>query len=185
MSSTSRNHSVDAVRAIALIGICVVNVPFMAMPVSEVLSPPAEAADRAALTAVEFLFQAKFFLLFSLVFGWGIEIQALAAERAGVSFARRYGRRLAALAVLGAMHAVVVFSGDILLLYAILGLLAWPFRRSSPRRLVMAAAALVALGFACILAFSLSSITIPDVPPQPGLGGSFLETVEARLRDWP
>ncbi len=185
MSLPDRNHSVDAVRTVALMGICVVNIPFMAMPPKALLSPPAGATDATIGLAVEFLFQAKFFLLFSFIFGWGIEIQARAAQRAGASFARRYGRRLATLGVLGALHALFVFAGDILLLYAILGLIAWPLRKSSPRRLLQVAAAMVPLAAVSILALGLLLNEIPATPLEPGLGGSYVDTVQARLRDWP
>jgi uncharacterized protein len=185
MSDPTRKHAVDALRGVALIGICVVNLPFMALPADTLFSRPDALPDQAAQFAVALMFQAKFFLLFSFAFGWGIEIQAEAAARAGAAFAPRFGRRLAALAVLGALHAVLVFVGDILLLYAALGLLAWPFRDIAPRRQWQVAAAMLPLAVLCLLALALLLDAAPSPPPGPGLGGSYAETVAQRLADWP
>ena len=60
----ARFAEVDAVRSLALLGICVVNVPFLAHPIEGAIIPPA-GADRLAQLIVEWLFQGKFFVLFS------------------------------------------------------------------------------------------------------------------------
>jgi uncharacterized protein len=179
-----RSSAVDLVRAAALIGIAVVNLPFMALPFGALADPPAAGADRVAVLVVEMLFQAKFFLLFSFVFGWGIEVQAAAALRAGASFARRFARRLAALAVPGALHAVLVFSGDILVLYAMLGLVAWALRGRSVRGLMALAGGLVPVAALGLLLVAVLLADAPLPPTEPNLGGGYAETVATRLRDW-
>jgi uncharacterized protein len=182
---SDRSSAVDLVRAAALVGIAVVNLPFMALPFVALAEPPAAGADRAAVLLVELLFQAKFFLLFSFVFGWGIEVQAAAALRVGASFTRRFARRLAALAVMGALHAVLVFSGDILLLYATLGLVAWALRGRSVRGLMALAAGLVPVAAVGLMVVAVLLADVPLPPSVPNLGGSYAETVATRLRDWP
>jgi uncharacterized protein len=72
-----------------------------------------------------------------------MEIQTLSAKRAGASFAQRFSRRLAMLALLGILHALLVFVGDILFLYAVLGLVAWAAKGLGVRGLVTLAALLV------------------------------------------
>ena len=79
----ARAGEVDAIRGLALLGICVVNVPFLAQPLDRMLERPV-GADLVAQIAVEWLFQGKFFVLFSFLFGWGFAIQMAAAARAGV-----------------------------------------------------------------------------------------------------
>lgn len=183
--AAERNQAVDMVRAIALFGIAVVNLPFLALPADATLYLPADGIDRIAVVLVELLFQAKFFLLFSFIFGWGIEIQFRAANQKGASFARRFSRRLACLAVLGMLHATLVFTGDILLLYALLGLVAWAARPLPTRSLLMLAAGLVPVAAGCLILLGLmlqGSVVPPDTP---NLGGSFIEAVQARWRDWP
>ena len=72
MSAVRRSNEVDIIRMAALIGICVVNVPFMALPVESVFIPPDSFYDKSAAFLVECFLQLKFFILFSFIFGWGI-----------------------------------------------------------------------------------------------------------------
>jgi uncharacterized protein len=180
-----RNPAVDMVRALALIGIAVVNLPFMALPLHATLTLPNAGPDRIAVLMVELLFQAKFFLLFSFIFGWGMEIQTRSAARTGASFARRFSRRLAMLALIGILHAHLVFVGDILLLYALLGLVAWAAKRASVRALLAMAAGLVPVAALCLVLIGTAFADVPLPPAEPNLGGSFAETLLTRWRDWP
>ncbi|MBL9047021.1 MAG: hypothetical protein JNK34_06875, partial [Tabrizicola sp.] len=100
-----RNTSVDLIRAASLIGICVVNLTFLGLPADTLLQTPSALADRLAADLVQALFEGKFFLLFSFLFGWGIEVQLQSAGRAGADFVPRYLRRLAGLALIGCLHA--------------------------------------------------------------------------------
>ena len=180
-----RKQAVDMVRTVALIGIAVVNLPIMALPPEAMLSLPTYPPDRVAVLLVEGLFQAKFFLLFSFIFGWGMEIQTLSAQRAGASFARRFSRRLMMLALFGALHAVLVFNGDILLLYALLGLAAWMLKETSIRNLMIIAAGLIPVAILCLALLAILLADFPLSPAGPTLAGNYAETVLARWRDWP
>lgn len=185
MPERNRNTAVDMIRVLALIGICVVNVTFLGLPIDVAMSPATHGPDQVAAFLVEALFQSKFFVLFSFLFGWGIHIQDQSARRAGVSFAARYLRRLAGLAVLGCLHAVLVFTGDILLIYALLGLLIWPLLGLAPRTLMRFGYAMVPLAVVslAILAMMLPEQFEPVI--GSGLGGSFADATRARLADWP
>lgn len=92
----------------ALIGICIVNVPFMALPLEAFFTPPTMLPDRIATFLVESFLQLKFFLLFSFIFGWGMAIQARSAQSKGQDFKPRYFRRMAGLALFGVLHAIFV-----------------------------------------------------------------------------
>jgi uncharacterized protein len=181
-----RNVEVDTIRTLALIGICVVNVPFLALPIEAQFVLPAGLANQVAVFVVEAFFQGKFFLLFSLIFGWGLHIQDLAATKAGVGFGARYARRLVGLALIGLAHALLVFTGDILVLYALLGVVIWPLRKLSPRSLMRFACSMVPLAATAmlLLAWSLDG-PLPAVAPGQGLGGSFAEATATRMKDWP
>jgi uncharacterized protein len=186
MESSKRNTEIDLVRTVALIGICVVNVPFMAMPPAAQFTPPTALADKAALFVIEAAFQGKFFLLFSFIFGWGLHIQTLAAQRAGRSFGWRYLRRLLGLGLIGVGHAILVFSGDILLLYALLGALIWPLRNWTIKALLRVALAMIPLALLTLAVLAVSFDTgavYQDL--GSGLGGSYIEATVTRLRDWP
>jgi uncharacterized protein len=180
-----RNQAVDMVRTVALIGIAVVNLPIMALPPEAMLNLPISGSDRVAVLLVEGLFQAKFFLLFSFIFGWGMEIQALSAQRAGASFARRFSRRLMMLALFGTLHALLVFTGDILLLYALLGIVAWVLKGASTRNLMIIAAGLIPVAVLCLALLAILLSEFPLSTAGPSLGGNFAEAVLARWRDWP
>ncbi|WP_084154356.1 DUF418 domain-containing protein [Nitrincola lacisaponensis] len=186
-----RNDEVDVIRMVALIGICIVNVPFMALPVEAVFMVPANAPDMLGAFIVEGLFQLKFFLLFSFIFGWGMAIQARTAERSGQAFSERYFRRLMGLALIGVGHAVLVFSGDILLLYALLGVLLWLLRGSSPRFLIYFAFSMIPVSLAClsVLAVVIDELLKSDMinigVEGHHLAGSFVQATQGRLHEWP
>ena len=188
----NRSTEVDIIRMAALIGICVVNVPFMALPDGGLLSMP-EGLDLVASFFVTFFFELKFFLLFSFIFGWGMAIQARSADSRGRSFARRYFGRMLGLALMGVAHAIWVFNGDILLLYALLGCVLWLFRDYSSRALIKIALWMLPLSIVCLFILGLllessgdfleSSDKVSSVGPS--LGGTFLEATQKRLTDWP
>ncbi|MGG4581396.1 DUF418 domain-containing protein [Alcaligenes sp. Me129] len=184
MSTASRNSSIDLIRTAALIGICVVNLPYLALSDS---GPTATSSsyDHMAAFLIEFLFQGKFFLLFSLIFGWGIEIQARSAQRAGVPLSSRYFRRMLGLAVLGCLHATLVFTGDILLLYSVLGVLIWPLRKLSPRGLIKVALLMVLVEIVSLALIAYLLAGSEDIAPVYSLGGAFSEATLARISEWP
>ncbi|MCU0909445.1 MAG: DUF418 domain-containing protein, partial [Rhodobacteraceae bacterium] len=75
--------------------------------------------------------------------------------------------------------------GDILLLYATLGLVAWALRGRSVRGLMALAAGLVPLAALGLLVVAVLLAEVPPPPAMPNLGGSYADTVATRLRDWP
>ncbi|CAN0428939.1 unnamed protein product [Ectocarpus sp. 12 AP-2014] len=192
MSAVRRSNEVDIIRMAALIGICVVNVPFMALPVESVFIPPDSVYDKSAAFLVECFLQLKFFILFSFIFGWGMAIQSRSAESKGQSFSKRYFRRMAGLAILGVSHAILVFSGDILLLYALLGLFLWLIKDFSPRQLMKFAAWMLPLSmiFLTIIAVLIDAVMTDEAIlfasiGVANLGGGFIEATKARFADWP
>lgn len=186
--STERSYEVDIIRMAALVGICLVNVPFMALPISEIFSVPANTVDRLAAFIIEVFFQFKFFLLFSFIFGWGMAIQLNQAEKKGYNFNQRYWRRMLGLMLLGVLHASLVFSGDILVLYALFGSLLWLAKESDSHKLLRTALWMIPLSLLCLsgLAFILAEVLAGEIPePEYSLGGHYAETLLARLYDWP
>jgi uncharacterized protein len=177
-----RFGEIDALRGFALFGICVVNIPFLGLPGDLVLNPLGSALDRGTAFVIEWLFQGKFFLLFSFLFGWGIADQ-ISDHRSSA----RYGKRLAVLAVLGVAHAALVFHGDILLLYALLGVAIWPLRRLSVPAILRIAGVSVALS-AVALAALAAALAVPigeaDLAYTEGYLGGFGDAMAARLTDW-
>lgn len=179
-----RNTDVDMIRFMALIGICVVNMPFLGLtPMQHEILPT--GADLYAKIASNWLLQSKFFVLFSFIFGWGIGVQMASAARTGASFEARYLRRMIGLAVLGLAHALLVFTGDILFLYAIVGTLAFLMRGLPANTLMRRARLFVVVsvfsifGLGALIAMDLASLTEAD------LGGSFAAATASRIETYP
>jgi len=124
-SPPARLLHLDALRGFALLGILLVNIgafasAFFGLGVGD--PQFAGPLDRAVRWAVALLFETKFYLLFSFLFGYSFSLQMDSAERAGKAFVPRMRRRLLGLLLLGLAHAVLLYLGDILSTYALLGL---------------------------------------------------------------
>lgn len=142
----TRESAVDALRGFALLGILVINAEaFSSAYYGTGLNDPAHAGMldqliRAALTVV---FETKFYLLFSFLFGYSFVLQMRSAQRSGAAFLPRFSRRLAGLAILGLAHGWLLFAGDILLTYAVLGVALVLLRDLQARTALFLASALI------------------------------------------
>lgn len=173
---------VDLVRGLALVGICCVNLPEMAASPGD-LSPSGSVVDRVADGALIGLLVGKSFPLFAFILGWGIG-RRWERETAGV-FARRHVRRLLALAALGLAHGILVYTGDILLPYALISLLLWPLLLlPTEGRLVLAALA-IPLSMATHFLLAAFILHVGSYHEPSGLAGSFAEATRQRWRDLP
>ncbi|WP_405594459.1 DUF418 domain-containing protein [Streptomyces sp. NBC_01410] len=158
-SAVERLAAVDALRGFALFGILMVNITYLASAYhgTGVEDPgfngPLDGGVRALVAT---FFEAKFFLLFSFLFGYSFTLQLASAKRTQARFAPRFRRRLAGLFVLGVAHAVVLFPGDILTTYAVLGLILLALHRIRPRTAVCTAMVLFTVTAAAYLLFALS-----------------------------
>lgn len=112
----------DVLRGFALAGIALVNVEFFSRPLQDLGEPGVDPSSRGADRLIEWLtalfLQGKFWTLFALLFGIGFALAIERARWAGRPFAPAYLRRVLALAGIGLVHAVLIWSGDILLSYA-------------------------------------------------------------------
>ncbi|PPS77089.1 MULTISPECIES: DUF418 domain-containing protein [Streptomyces] len=158
-----RIGELDVLRGFALFGILVVNALLMAGP-STVFGggPGASGADRVAAWAVTALVTAKFYVLFSFLFGYSFVLQARSARRAGAAFAPRHLRRTAGLFVLGAAHAVLLYPGDVLMTYAVLALVLYGLSGLGVRALLRVAAALLLLLAALLLGYGLLTVALTE-----------------------
>ncbi|SDC96226.1 uncharacterized protein SAMN02799630_01865 [Paenibacillus sp. UNCCL117] len=144
----SRILDVDALRGFALFGILIVNIAYFASGYAfHLVEDPAYDSwlDKSAHWLVKFLFEMKFYLLFSFLFGYSFTLQVDSAIRKGVTFFPRFLRRLAGLFVLGTLHAVLLFHGDILTTYAILGSVLLAAQRIQPRTALITAGILIGI----------------------------------------
>ena len=94
------------------------------------------ATDSNVQWLLSLLVDGKFYLNFSVLFGIGFSIILEHAMEHGANGMRIFYRRMAVLAVIGLLHLMFLWSGDILLLYALMGILLPLFRRCSERSLL-------------------------------------------------
>jgi len=138
VAKDSRIFAVDVVRGFALFGVLLENMyGFGADSIAWNSTP-----DRVAFAIMHVFFESKTWTLFSMLFGLGFALQLERARSSGSRLLPTYLRRLAVLFVLGAAHALL-FDGDILMLYAELGLGLLVVRRLSTRSLLLLAAGLM------------------------------------------
>ncbi|MFZ0547837.1 MAG: M20/M25/M40 family metallo-hydrolase, partial [Candidatus Promineifilaceae bacterium] len=129
---------VDILRGFAVLGILVVNMYSFAGAQSGANNLGWQnGLDRIIIILSEFLIRAKFYTLFSFLFGWGMGLQLLRAQERGVRFVPLYLRRLIILLIFGLIHGILIWSGDILTSYAMMGFLLLLFRNQPPKRLLI------------------------------------------------
>lgn len=147
----------DILRGFALVGIAVANFPefalFTFLKPDAVAAMPTAGADRWVRFLQYVFVDGKFYTIFSLLFGIGFSIIISNAMRRGASGFRIFYRRMAILLGFGFVHLMFIWSGDILMLYALMGMLLPLFRNCSDRTLLSWAAVLlfvpVIIDFAC------------------------------------
>jgi uncharacterized protein len=170
-----RADILDVLRGFALLGVLLDNLigftgwGFQTQQMREAL--PTWPAD-GILGLSEFTFiNGKFYSLFSLLFGIGFSIILIRNEQKGINPLKVFYRRLFVLLLIGAAHLFLLWEGDILMLYALIGLLLPLFRKCSDRALLIWAAVLI-----------LSPILIDVIKVIMKIGtGEFLEAIAKRI----
>ncbi len=162
-----RYHALDLLRGVAVLAILIVNIWSFSMPFSA-YSNPTMHGDLTGANYVVWLFsyvlvQEKFITVFSILFGAGIALFVDHAERKGASVATLHFRRMAVLLAIGIGHAYLLWYGDILTAYALLGMLAFVAVHWRNRSLVIAAAGLIVIQ---ILLLLLLAVSLPYMPPE-------------------
>ncbi len=191
-AAPQRAHFADELRGFALLGIVLVNTPFLAISTSGYTAASLAAwPDRAAAFLVVAFAQAKFYLIFSFLFGYSL---SFLLSRNDLAQRTRYKRRLFGLALLGSLHAVAAFVGDILVLYALLGTVMLVLVRWSDRRLFAFAGValgvwLMLLALLVLLESYLPSDVVANTIAQhldaELATGSFWQAALARFGFWP
>ncbi|MDM5332483.1 DUF418 domain-containing protein [Ureibacillus composti] len=119
-----RIESIDILRGFSLLGILLVNMFAFYLPMPHILdlnSWFSEAKDIIWQQTLDIYVQSSFYPLFSMLFGYGLAMQYLKSKRTGSSFYKFAPKRLIILLVLGFLHAIFIWWGDILATYAFCG----------------------------------------------------------------
>ena len=145
-----RHISLDAMRGFAVMGILAMNIIGFAMPEWAYITPAAYGtetlADQIAWVFSFIFIDGKMRGLFSLLFGASMMLVIDRATAKGESAAHVHYRRMGWLAVFGLAHYFFIWFGDILFLYAIVGMIAFRFRDWPSERLMKVALIVFAVG---------------------------------------
>ncbi len=147
IDTSERLALLDILRGFALCGIFVSNVAmwfsgraFIPRAQAEAARASASALDTATMHGVQMLVFGKFITIFSFLFGLGFSVQMFRAEARGAAIAPLYVRRLCVMMLLGAVHLLALWFGDILTIYATLGFALLLFRERTDKTLLVWAA---------------------------------------------
>lgn len=119
-----RIESLDILRGFSLLGILLVNMFAFYLPMPHILdlnSWFSEAKDIIWQQTLDIYVQSSFYPLFSMLFGYGLAMQYLKSQRTGTNFYKFAPKRLVILLVIGFLHAILIWWGDILATYAFCG----------------------------------------------------------------
>jgi len=167
IKSSERHVILDVLRGLALSGIALANFPefslYSFLPAEAADAMPTAGIDRVVRYLQYIFIDGKFYTIFSLLFGIGFSIIIANAMKRGANGFRIFYRRMFVLLLMGFLHLMFLWSGDILMLYALLGMLLPLFRGASNKVLLRWAFALLAIPVAVDFVVELSGI-YPSAP---------------------
>lgn len=182
-----RVHDVDALRGFALLGIFIVNITFMASgyPGNLAIDPAYTSTLDDAVRALSDVFvDMKFYLLFSFLFGYSFTLQMESAAAARAAFEPRMLRRIGGLFVLGALHIVFLYAGDVLTTYAVACLVLFWMRRVSDRTALRIVAILYGLVVASLLLSTVFMDLSAVLPATAEAQANAERVTQAMLGGW-
>ena len=165
ITARERIRSLDVLRGVALLGILPMNIQAFSMISAAYVNPTAYGDFHGANYWVWFLCHLladeKFMTIFSMLFGAGIFLMSSHTEAAGKNPAALHFRRMGWLILFGLLHAYLLWYGDILVNYGLCGLLAYRYRKATPRKLMVYGIAFTAVAS---LLFFYTAWSIPHWP---------------------
>ena len=124
-----RNVTLDFIRGVAILGILLLNISAFGLPKAAYLNPAwygdITLSDAWTWALLDLFAQVKFLTLFALLFGAGLQMLLPRGKRWIQS-------RLTLLVLLGFIHGLLFWDGDILLAYGLIGLICWRLIRDAP-----------------------------------------------------
>lgn len=167
---SERFDSIDTLRGIAVLGILVMNIYGFAMSMAAYSNPLADGGTEwfniGTWYFTHLMFDQKFMTIFSILFGAGLIMMSTRAESRGAKYAGVWFRRNFWLLLIGALHGYLIWFGDILFSYALIGMLIFPLRKKKPRTLIIVGSLM--LPIALLLSFG---------------GGIYVEELQASVAE--
>lgn len=146
VQTKEREVFMDVLRGFAILGIFIANLGSgfsgynESAPVTGPLLVP--KLDHTMTFLHHMFIEGKFYSIFSLLFGWGIALQIKRGVAKGINAAPTVRRRLGFMLMLGFIH-LMIWPGDIVFFYALLGFLLLPLRKFSNKTLLITGVILV------------------------------------------
>ena len=141
VTGTERITAIDTLRGVAVLGILVMNIYAFAMPFLAYSNPLTmgglEWYNLGTWFFTHVFFDQKFMTVFSLLFGGGMVHMWQRAEEKNAKFGRIYYRRQFWLLLIGAFHGYLIWFGDILFHYALMGMFIYWFGKLQARTLII------------------------------------------------
>lgn len=142
----NRINHIDMIRGFAILGIFMVNIGAFSAPYF--LHGSGETAwdsplEQFTLAFIDIFFQGSFYTLFSILFGFSWQLMKDRLQIKGINYSRFLFRRQIVLIVFGLVHAFLIWHGDILLSYGLIGLLLLAFIDAKDRTLLIWATVLL------------------------------------------
>ena len=147
----NRIDSVDTLRGFSLLGILLLNIVSFGLPFAAYMNPAvaggADGINLATWLTAMTLWDGKMRCIFSMLFGASAWLLLSRAEERGdgIHAADIYYRRTMWLIVIGLVHAHLIWVGDILYGYGVIGLLLFPLRNLKPKTLIVTGLILIGL----------------------------------------
>ena len=164
--------TLDIVRGFAVMGILAMNIVAFAMPSAAYMNPAAYGTEGPADVAswvFSFIFiDGRMRGLFSFLFGASMLLVIERAEASGESPARVHYMRMLWLLVFGLIHFFFIWWGDILSLYAPVGMIAFAFRRRSPKTMIRWAVGLLIVQLLLFVGTSFAFYEAARAAAAPG-----------------
>lgn len=188
-NKSKRIQSLDALRGFAIFGILLINIQvfsgwgFVAAETRQALAW--SEWDEPIATWLDILVRAKFYSLFSLLFGYSF---MMLAERVESNPAYYHLKRMLGLLLIGTAHSLFLSPWDILMLYAVMGIFLGAFL--NVRALTLAAGGVALLVLTAVALWFAPQLGLADLGSSVSLrlleenvpalsGGTYLEVVEA------
>ncbi|WP_448564645.1 DUF418 domain-containing protein [Thalassotalea ganghwensis] len=156
--------AIDVIRGVALLGILIMNIQAFSM-IFAAYSNPTAYGDLTGVNYYVYYFShifanQKFMTIFSLLFGCSIMLMADNIIKKGGSPGKTHYKRMFILAMFGIAHAYLLWFGDILLPYAIAGMIAYTARNLSVKKLMIVGFILISITSLMMWAYG---ILLPDL----------------------
>ena len=155
VTGSERIKSLDVLRGVALLGILLMNITGFGLDFWAYVDPTVQGGSTGYNLYVwimnNMFFEGTMRAMFSMLFGTGMVLMTsrMIAKGGGLEVADIYYRRTIWLLIFGVIHGyLILWTGDILYAYGLFGLFLFPFRNTSPKKLILAAAVLTFIGVA-------------------------------------